>query len=541
MVRPPSARISTSAAKPSACATLASSNWMPEPGLAEQHAHQQVDQQAGQPDARPRAARRGSPRAARPRLPAGRCPSGARRSSRSPRRRQGAGAHPSVAGREGREHASGRPRRGMDKDGRDRGGLSPLGSQSPVRRGRHAVEVPGANGRRRPDGGQSGGSPRQPRTALSTRVTRSWSATQPGDEADGVVALRAPPAEAAAGAAHPEAVVVERRPRDPSVACSPEHVVQAGHRRPPPIIARERLRESSRPSAQRDEEPGHRASRAVPVDRRRPRRGRQRRGVHDRRGRARRAGCASARRITGRPPRPACGTATSKPVRSATRGEVRVAQPDVEVEAVRRRRPPRAGTCRASGRRRGGRPRRPGGRRAAPTRRTPWPGSHSGGCAAISAAHQVPVVEAPPSGAGLLQAARCPDWWLSTWPQRRRARPAPASTSSAARRGRARPRSTSTSAHTAANGLVTRVGHHQGVLDPRPGAGRVGVAAPQVDHPVARRATPRPRRRSRRRLVLVAAPRANASRTGAKSCGRALRRCTRPGSTSVTEVSPDAS
>ena len=52
VVRPPSARISASAAKPSAWASSAFSNADPEHRLAEQHAHQQVDQQAGQP--RPR-------------------------------------------------------------------------------------------------------------------------------------------------------------------------------------------------------------------------------------------------------------------------------------------------------------------------------------------------------------------------------------------------------------------------------------------------------------------------------------------------------
>ena len=59
-MRPPSARISASAAKPSACASSASSKWMPSPASPEQHAHQQVDQQARQPGAGRRPARRGS-------------------------------------------------------------------------------------------------------------------------------------------------------------------------------------------------------------------------------------------------------------------------------------------------------------------------------------------------------------------------------------------------------------------------------------------------------------------------------------------------
>ena len=55
VVRPPSARISISAAKPERMGHLGVVEVQPEPGLAERHAHQQVDQQAGQPgtDAEP--------------------------------------------------------------------------------------------------------------------------------------------------------------------------------------------------------------------------------------------------------------------------------------------------------------------------------------------------------------------------------------------------------------------------------------------------------------------------------------------------------
>ena len=52
VVRPPSARITASAAKPSACASWASSKWMPEHVLPEQHPHQEVDQEARQTDSR---------------------------------------------------------------------------------------------------------------------------------------------------------------------------------------------------------------------------------------------------------------------------------------------------------------------------------------------------------------------------------------------------------------------------------------------------------------------------------------------------------
>ena len=298
----------------------------------------------------------------------------------------------------------------------------------------------------------SGGSPRQPRTALSTRVTRSPVGDQTGDEAR---SRSRPRCSASPGCRRCRPSRSRRcpgatpRPQSAPARRAPSRHALDGDRA---SSRRASSSESSRPWCSATSRPGHGARRAVRVD-----------GGHlgAAPGRAEftTSGSRAPGRVGQRQRAPAgCSVvrarnSAAKPVRSATRARSAVGDADVEVEGVRPADLLAQERAEACGRRRGGRPRRSGARRAAPTPRTPCPGSHSGGCSATSR-HIRSASKNASVGAGLLQAGR-PGLVAEHLPQRGGRDASPASTSRGARRGRAAPRSTSTSAHTAANGLVT--------------------------------------------------------------------------------------
>ena len=319
----------------------------------------------------------------------------------------------------------------MDKDGRARGGTRARGITVPRPTGpRHSPFWDAGCGTL---SARPGSDRRQPEAAADgvlEPVTRSCPATSPVTKPR----RSRPPCSTSRSCRRCRPSRSRRRRADAEPPARPARRSRGpGRPRPPRVISRSIGADSSRPSVRRDVEAGHRARGAVPVDGRRPPRGAARRVAVDHVGVAG-AGRVRERPRSGRRPRPRAGGTLSRPVRSATRGELGLAQPDVEVEAERPADLLAQERAPASGRRPGARPRRPGGRRAAPTRPHAVPGSQRGCCAA-SSAHIRSQSRSASAGAGSLEHDDARTWWLSTWRSVVARRPSPASTSPAARRG----------------------------------------------------------------------------------------------------------